>query len=387
MKYNKRIIREAVRRVRQIIKEQEEAPAEAGAEGAAQADAQAGDQGEQQQGQAIPWNLNIAQAPANLGDMIFSGKDGPHVQMFMDFYQVGASAAQKKGKEFDPLQFVKGKGLTAEPRGEMGDPSRAEFAKQLAQVATKQFGDAATLQKRVEEVGASLPKTGMKKSEMPALEKDDVGTVADYLDDSDGTGIELTPKYTIKGKEYNSWEELKAALGGNEEEQEEPAANRKDETILRRWMKMANLNEANPAMYPKPDELKKGTKLAKAYLSAGTAPVDGKKGDDKAAVDPDGTVAATEMKPTQKNIQVAKSLMFALSGGVPEFGGYVFGDTDGKFKILDGHHRWSGTYIANPNTTMTKVYKMTPPQGMDGTDFLKAVTALGNAIGRDQKQD
>ena len=137
MKYNKRIITEAVRRVRQIIKEQEEAPAEAGAEGAAQADAQAAEQG--QQGQAIPWNLNIAQAPANLGDMIFSGQDGPHVQMFMDFYQAGAQEAQKEGKDFDPLQFVKGKGLTAEPKGDMGDPSRAQFAKQLAQVATNQF--------------------------------------------------------------------------------------------------------------------------------------------------------------------------------------------------------------------------------------------------------
>ena len=383
MKYNKRIITEAVRRVRQIIKEQEEAPAEAGAEGAAQADAQAAEQG--QQGQAIPWNLNIAQAPANLGDMIFSGQDGPHVQMFMDFYQAGAQEAQKEGKDFDPLQFVKGKGLTAEPKGDMGDPSRAQFAKQLAQVATNQFGDAATLQKRVEEVGASLPETGMKKSEMPALKNDDVATVADYLDDSDGTGIELTPKYTIKGKEFNSWDELKAALGGDEEEQD--AANRKDEAMLRRWMKMANLNEANPAMYPKPDELKPDTKLAKAYLSAGTAPVDGKKGDDKATVEPDGTAAVSELKPTQKNIQVAKSLMFALSGGVPKFGGYVFGDTDGKFKILDGHHRWSGTYIANPNTTMTNVRKMTPPKGMDGDDFLKAVTALGNAIGNPQKPD
>lgn len=380
MKINKRILTEAVRRVRQIIKEQEETPAEAGAEGAEQAQ----EQGEG--GVSIPWNLNIAQAPDNLGQLIFSGKDGPHVQMFMDYYQVGAQEAAEKGdKEFDPLQFVKGKGLTAEPRGEMGDPSRAEFAKQLAQVAAGQFGDAATLQKRVKEVGAALPQSGMKKSEMPALEKGDVEAVADYLDDSDGTGIELTPKYTIKGKEFNSWEELKAALGGDEAAA--AAANRKDEAVLRRWMKMANLNEANPAMYPKPGELKKGSKLSKAYLSAGTAPVDGKKGDDKAAVEPDGTAAVSELKPTQKNIQVAKSLMFALSGGVPKFGGYVFGDKDGKYKILDGHHRWSGTYIANPNTTMTKVYKMTPPQGMGGDDFLKAVTAMGNAMGRQQKSD
>lgn len=386
MKINKRIISEAVRRVRQVIREQEETPAEAGAEGAAQADAQAAEQGQQdQQGKAIPWNLNIAQAPANLGDMLFSGQDGPHVQMFMDFYQAGAQEAQKEGKGFDPLQFVKGKGLTAEPRGEMGDPSRAEFAKQLAQLSAKQFGDAATLQKRVKAVGDALPQTGMKKSQMPALKNDDAATVADYLDDSDNTAIELTPKYTVKGKEFASWEELKAALGGDEGVK--AAANRKDEAILRRWMQVANLNEANPAMYPKPDELKKDTKLAKAYLSAGSAPVDGKKGDDKAAVEPDGTAAVSDLKPTQKNIQVAKSLMFALSGGVPKFGGYVFGDTDGKYKILDGHHRWSGTYIANPNTTMTNVRKMTPPKGMDGDDFLKAVTALGNAIGNPQKAD
>jgi hypothetical protein len=225
----------------------------------------------------------------------------------------------------------------------------------------------------------------MKKSEMPALAAGDVGAVADYLDDSDNTAIELTPKYTVKGKEYKSWDELKAALGGDEGVK--AAANRKDEATIRRWIKMANLNEANPAMYPEPDELKKDTKLAKAYLSAGTAPVDGKKGDDKAEVNPDGELAVSEMRPTQKNIQVAKSLMFALSGGVPKFGGYVFGGADGKYKILDGHHRWSGTYIASPGTMMTKVYMMTPPKGMDGDDFLKAVTALGNAIGNPQKPD
>ena len=379
MKINKRILSEAVRRVRKIIKEQEEAPAQAGAEGAAQA----AEQG--QEGKAIPWNLNIAQAPANLGALIFSGQDGPHVQMFMDFFQSGAQAAAESGEEFDALQFVKGKGLKTDPKGDVGDPSRAQFAKELSQVAANQFGDAATLQKRVQEVGAALPKTGMQKSEMPALEAGDVEAVADYLDDSDETAIELTPKYTVKGKEFNSWDELKAALGGDEGVK--AAANRKDEAILRRWMQMANLNEANPAMYPKPGELKKGSKLSKAYLSAGSSPVDGKKGDDKAAVDPNGTVAVSEMKPTQQNVQVAKSLMFALSGGVPKFGGYVFGDKDGKFKILDGHHRWSGTYIANPATTMTKVYKMTPPKGMDGSDFLKAVTAMGNAMGRQQKKD
>ena len=379
MKINKRILSEAVRRVREVIKEQEEAPAEAGAEGAAQATEQG------QKGKAIPWNLNIAQAPANLGALLFSGKDGPHVQMFMDFFQSGAQAAAESGEEFDALQFVKGKGLKTDPKGDVGDPSRAQFAKELSQVAANQFGDAATLQKRVQEVGAALPKTGMQKSEMPALEAGDVEAVADYLDDSDETAIELTPKYTVKGKEFNSWDELKAALGGDEGVK--AAANRKDEAILRRWMQMANLNEANPAMYPKPGELKKGSKLSKAYLSAGSSPVDGKKGDDKAAVDPNGTVAVSEMKPTQQNVQVAKSLMFALSGGVPKFGGYVFGDKDGKFKILDGHHRWSGTYIANPATTMTKVYKMTPPRGMDGDDFLKAVTAMGNAIGRKQKSD
>ena len=372
MKINKKIITEAVRKVRKIILEQEEATNSV-------------EQDPALESQNIPWNLNIAQVPENLGQLIFSGKDGPHVQMFMDFYQVGAQEAQKEGKDFDPLQFVKGKGLTAEPRGEMGDSSRAEFAKQLAQVAAKQFGSAETLQKRMKDVGDSLPNTGMKKSEMPALGDGDVGKVADYLDDSDGTGIELTPKYTVKGKEYKSWDELKAALGGDEGVK--AAASRKDEATLRRWMKVANLNEANPAMYPKPDELKKDTKLSKAYLSAGTEPIDGVKGDDRAEVNPNGELAVSEMRPTQKNIQVAKSLMFALSGGVPKFGGYVFGGADGKYKILDGHHRWSGTYIASPGTMMTKVYMMTPPKGMDGDDFLKAVTALGNAIGNPQKPD
>ena len=383
MKINKRILSEAVRRVRKVIEEQEETPAEAGSEGAAQAASQAPEQ--EQQKKSIPWNLNIAQAPGNLGELLFSGQDGPHVQMFMDFFQSGAQEAAEKGEGFDALQFVKGKGLKTDPKGEVGDPSRAQFAKELSQVAANQFGDAATLQKRVQEVGAALPKTGMQKSEMPALEAGDVEAVADYLDDSDNTAIELTPKYTVKGQEFNSWEELKAALGGDEGVK--AAANRKDEAVINRWMKIANLNEANPAMYPKPGELKKGSKLSKAYLSAGTAPVDGKKGDDQAAVDPNGTVAVSDMKPTQQNVQVAKSLMFALSGGVPKFGGYVFGDKDGKFKILDGHHRWSGTYLANPATTMTKVYKMTPPKGMDGSDFLKAVTAMGNAIGRKQKSD
>jgi|TARA_R110000824_G_scaffold137423_1_gene301527 hypothetical protein len=382
MKVNKRMLSEAVRRVRKVLQEQDEAPAVAGAEGAAEAEAPQ-EEPAAEQGGAIPWNLNIAQAPANLGELIFSGQDGPHVQMFADFYQSGAQAAAEAGEEFDALQFVKGKGLKTDPRGEKGDPSRAQFATELAQVAAKQFGDAATLQKRIGEVGAALPEAGMAKSEMPALEKGDVETVADYLDDSDETAIELTPKYTIKGKQFSSWEELKAALGGGKEE---AAANRKDEAVLRRWMKLAKLHEDNPAMYPKPGELKKDTPLAKAYLSAGSKGIDGQKGDDKAAVNPNGTMAVSNMVPTQKNVQVAKSLMFALSGGVPKFGGYVFGGPE-KYKILDGHHRWSGTYIANPGTQMTNVYQMTAPKGIDSPDFLKAVTALGNAIGRQQKKD
>ena len=79
---------------------------------------------------------HIAQAPANLGDMIFSGQDGPHVQMFMDLSS-WCSRAQEKGEDFDPFNLWK-VGFTAEPRGEMGDPSRAQFAKQLAQVAANQ---------------------------------------------------------------------------------------------------------------------------------------------------------------------------------------------------------------------------------------------------------
>ena len=51
--------------------------------------------------------------------------------------------------------------------------------------------------------------------------------------------------------------------------------------------------------------------------------------------------------------------------------------------ILDGHHRWSGQYIANgPGKSLTGIITVAAP----AEKAIPILRSVGNALGRDQKE-
>ena len=99
-----------------------------------------------------------------------------------------------------------------------------------------------------------------------------------------------------------------------------------------------------------------------------------------------GSVTAGQAKPTQTNIQLAKSLRFALNNMYGKWdtegmgGAYATKDGD----ILDGHHRWSSQYLRNGAAAdLPGLYKIQAPFSQD---LLKMLTAIGNAMGRGTKE-
>ena len=112
---------------------------------------------------------------------------------------------------------------------------------------------------------------------------------------------------------------------------------------------------------------------------------DGNQTDDSIDVTIGGSLANSEMVPTQSNILAGKSLLFAFLQGT---GNSDLSDMGGAFvtsdnEILDGHHRWSGAYIGTGGgLTHNNVHIV------DGSaeEILPALTAIGNAIGNAQKE-
>jgi hypothetical protein len=90
------------------------------------------------------------------------------------------------------------------------------------------------------------------------------------------------------------------------------------------------------------------------------------------------------MIPTQSNILIGKSMLFAL---LQWNGGSDLSNMDGAFvttagEILDGHHRWSGAYIATGGSlSHSGVHTVTG----DAATLIPILTSIGNALGRDQK--
>jgi hypothetical protein len=112
-----------------------------------------------------------------------------------------------------------------------------------------------------------------------------------------------------------------------------------------------------------------------AALKAGLT--DGKPNDEKFNV-AEASYAAKILKPTQNEIGAEESLKNILTDQYGSLDGFLKGNAtfpdpiityNGKF-VLDGHHRWSQVYAANPNA---KISAINVTGKIDPKDILKAV--------------
>ena len=209
---------------------------------------------------------------------------------------------------------------------------------------------------------------------MPALEPEDVSAVSDALSPGGEFNLDMSEPLAGGTEDVAKWfEDQKSsdASGGDDAETKQEAISR------------VTLRLLEDAKYPQefPDGMPGGSKsdpkdFALAFLTKGLK--DGTDGDDSIDVKENEPINVAEMIPTQQNIQLGKSLAFALGGGFggQELGAYVTGGNE----ILDGHHRWSGTMIVDPGASI-KGHKIMAP----ADDVLPALTALGNAFGNAQK--
>ena len=230
------------------------------------------------------------------------------------------------------------------------------------------------LASRISSVSTALPGTGLPKKEMPALEGEDAPKVKDALSPGGKYNVDIEAQYAGGEESVDAWvnslsdEDQKKLASG-----EEPEV--KEESVIRE------------EKFPAPGTIKGGGSdpvgQALAFLVKGKH--DGDNSDDNVDVKVNGSMDNSDMIPTQKNILAGKSLLFAFLQGV---GGTDLSDMGGAFvtsdgEILDGHHRWSGAYIATGGSL--KHNNVHIVQG-NKDDLLPALTAIGNAIGRDQKE-
>ncbi len=230
------------------------------------------------------------------------------------------------------------------------------------------------LSSRISSVSSALPGTGLPKKDMPALEGEDAPAVKDALSPGGKYNIDFEADYAGDEESLDAWisslekEDQERLKQGNE-----PAV--KEESYLRE------------EKFPAPGTIKGGgadpVGQALAFLVKGKH--DGNQSDDNIDVEVSSTIANSDMVPTQSNILAGKSLLFAFLQGT---GNTDLSDMGGAFvtsagEILDGHHRWSGAYIGTGGgLNHSNVHKV----GGKAANILPALTAIGNAIGRTQKE-
>jgi len=190
-----------------------------------------------------------------------------------------------------------------------------------------------TIEKRILDIASKIPSQGLAKKDMPFLPgpPDASGKASDVED-------ALNP-----GGKYNI--DFKEAI-------EPPAKN----------------------------TIEPGSKEAEDYMTSGKK--DGKASDDDVTVKIPASVEASNAKPTQTNILLAKGLSMAI-GGVEggDIGAWI--GTDGR--ILDGHHRWAATMLNNPSAKLGAAGAIDMDGMGDQTTALKHLTAIGNALGNKTK--
>lgn len=243
------------------------------------------------------------------------------------------------------------------------------------------------LAKRIGEVGAKLPASGLPKDQMPFLPASDIKDWNDAkaiskMIDAVSPGGEYQIDWQPPYYDYEGGGEAKGATGQDAKTMQE-SVHRMLETGVKKLAEMLTEQEEGPASVPI-NSLQASPPASEEWLKAGMN--DGKQGEDEPAVsyEDQAPLTISTMVPTQKNVLIGKTLNFAIGGfpkeGVP-LGAYVV-DAGKGTEILDGHHRWSAGYIQNPNMKLTgHLFKSKVPTNK----LLPILTRLGNALGKQTK--
>lgn len=267
--------------------------------------------------------------------------------------------------------------------------------------AAEIFGDKNTFTSRVGNMVTKLNAAqGFEKAEMPALEGGDLAAVADALGEDGEYNIDIGDDFggnTANFTEY-AQEELDDQVQDEVNAEKNESSRKSGNLITERWGKLAGLNPINEIgsdprfPFPGPATVMPG---APNLGAAGSADLDavsgeaelflkkgkGNKGDDL-GVAPNQPMLNSEMKPTQKNVKAAKSMLFALANIGQDMEG-AFASSDGE--IIDGHHRWSGQWLRTGGEAQMTGVHVIDKGGMSTPKFLTMLTVLGNAIGRPTK--
>lgn len=265
--------------------------------------------------------------------------------------------------------------------------------------AKDMFGDdLAKLKTNIDDLTTKLGNAGgFPKKEMPALEWDDAPAIADALNANKGElGVDFADAYKDDEPDFEEW---------HEKQEINDSRNRNGNLMVERWNKLAGLMTEinNDPRFPYPGDHKVmdgapdrkdnegAMDLGSTTGKAASFLTKGKGTGDKINVANDGTATIEEMIPTQSNVKLAKSLLFAFTQK-PEkdptkaaMEAYLASDGKNKY-ILDGHHRWSGQFVrGNLSQVMNKLVVIEKPSDMDMNTLLTMLTVIGNAMGRPTK--
>jgi hypothetical protein len=325
----------------------------------------------------------IPDASADINDMdagavweLMTGDDAEAAQDLLD--RIGSATGWGSGA-------LKKAGVTAET---------------IKSKANEIFGDKDAFASRVSGMVSKLDAAeGFEKAEMPALEGGDIAAVTDALGEEGEFNIDIGSDFG--GKTANFVDYAADELGSLVTDEKNESSKVSGTLLTERWGALAGLTSLKPineiesdprfpfegpaAVMPgAPNIGDKGSPdldaiegEAELFLKKGK----GNKGDDL-SVSPNQAMKNSDMKPTQKNVKAAKSMLFALANIGQDMEG-AFASSEGE--IIDGHHRWSGQWLrTGGDASMTGVHVI-EKGGMSTPDFLTMLTVLGNAIGRPTK--
>ena len=143
--------------------------------------------------------------------------------------------------------------------------------------------------------------------------------------------------------------------------------------ILEEWRRFL-AEEFDSSKFPFTDTASQ--EEADAIWTGGEEENDGDADDDKIVVKRDAPFTCQDLNPSQKDIRIPDSVEFALNmiGGKYPMGGNLGVIVSSDNFIMDGHHRWAGSWLAGgPDTKVTATQVMLPKE-----ELLPVLAAIGD---------